>query len=347
MRVQQRIAFTLVELLVVIAIIGILIALLLPAVQAAREAARRSQCTNHLKQIGLAFHNHHDVHKFLPTGGRHWRDFVSWTGDDGSGNPESGFGQGAGFLYQILPYMEERNIHQANGAPGIYSQLYKDKGVHIITQAIPTFYCPTHRPANPDRARVGQRTYKDVVADDRPGTHLVGKNDYAGCCEANSTGELRQLYNNDTSLIRQAGFRSMLGGNPGALINVWKYPKPWSSNTSVREWTIAFKDIRDGTSNTYMVGEKKHGDHQIGSNPGDDNEGWTCGWDHDVIRRHDRRPMPNRNESGFHRFGSSHPGGVNFLFGDGAVHIVPYTIDLEVFARMGHRADGGTFTPPW
>jgi prepilin-type N-terminal cleavage/methylation domain-containing protein len=90
----SRRAFTLVELLVVIAIIGVLVGLLLPAVQAAREAARRTQCVNNMKQMGLALHNHHDIKKKFPAGGKTW-----------PGNA------GLGFHVFILPYMEEQNLY--------------------------------------------------------------------------------------------------------------------------------------------------------------------------------------------------------------------------------------------
>ena len=107
-RAQPQIVkgFTLVELLVVIAIIGILVALLLPAIQAAREAARRSQCQNNLKQLALGCLQHHDTFGMLPSGGWSWH----WTGD-----PDMGFGreQPGSWLYHILPFIEEDDLHAA------------------------------------------------------------------------------------------------------------------------------------------------------------------------------------------------------------------------------------------
>src|SRR5688572_15278490 len=120
LRIRRRTApqaFTLVELLVVIAIIGILVALLLPAIQAAREAARRTQCMNHVKQLATACMNLENAHKRFPTGG--WG--FDWVGDADRGYGED---QPGSWLYNILPYVEEQALHdmpkdgQASMAPG-------------------------------------------------------------------------------------------------------------------------------------------------------------------------------------------------------------------------------------
>ena len=120
---RVRPGFTLVELLVVIAIIGILVALLLPAIQAAREAARRTECKNKLKQMGLAALTHEDTQKHLPTGGWGWR----WSGD-----PDAGYGdrQPSGWYYNILAYTEESAIHDLgkDGNPTQITALQKAGG---------------------------------------------------------------------------------------------------------------------------------------------------------------------------------------------------------------------------
>ncbi|MBW3599472.1 MAG: DUF1559 domain-containing protein [Planctomycetes bacterium] len=122
-----RRGFTLVELLVVIAIIGILVALLLPAVQAAREAARRMSCSNHLKQIGLAFHNYHDTHKRIPYGGDN--------GPSGCCSPDNNNFAFYNWPYHILPYLEQENAYQA-GTASI---------ADLRTTVVEVFYCPTRR----------------------------------------------------------------------------------------------------------------------------------------------------------------------------------------------------------
>jgi hypothetical protein len=103
--------------------------------------------------------------------------------------------------------------------------------------------------------------------------------------------------------------------------------------------------VRDGTSNTILVGEKRLNQVGLGNFQGDDNEGYTSGWDHDVIRRTDREPRPDPNAAGAwgeERFGSAHPAGFQVVLADGSVRFLSYDIDLTNFSRMGQRSDGET-----
>jgi prepilin-type N-terminal cleavage/methylation domain-containing protein len=128
-RVHRRSAFTLVELLVVIAIIGILVALLLPAIQAAREAARRSQCLNNLKQIGMAYHHYHDAYRVFP-----------FTGDNGPTDccaPDAGQIHRYSWPFHILPFMEQQSVYEFGLIKANYSALQKT--------IVGTYYCPSRR----------------------------------------------------------------------------------------------------------------------------------------------------------------------------------------------------------
>src|SRR5262249_25029602 len=109
------VGFTLIELLVVIAIIAVLIGLLVPAVQKVREAAARIQCANNLKQLGLGLHNYHDTTSYFPTGGGDWWEGVSYKAD---GTPYVGQLQTAGWMYQILPFIEQDNLFKLKSISG-------------------------------------------------------------------------------------------------------------------------------------------------------------------------------------------------------------------------------------
>jgi prepilin-type N-terminal cleavage/methylation domain-containing protein len=163
---MKRVAFTLVELLVVIAIIGILVSLLLPAVQVAREAGRRMQCSNQLKQMSLAFHLHHDQFGRFPTGGWDWDTPPSYQGT----TPHIGSQQRAGWGFQVLPFLEANNTWLGGAELA-------------ISQTNPVFFCPSRRGpqvvimqdsyAPPVNGSALKHALCDYAASNREGTGVV------------------------------------------------------------------------------------------------------------------------------------------------------------------------------
>ncbi len=283
MRNGRRGGFTLVELLVVIAIIGILIALLLPAVQAAREAARRIQCTNNLAQLGLALQNYDSAYETLPPG------VVNPEGPIHSA-PQ---GYHVGWLVQLLPYIEEQvTFNYVDFSASVYDKANED----VMKTEIYAFACPS------DASR--------YAVEDR------WTSNYAGC-------------HHDVEAPIDAD-------NHGVFF----------LNSHVH-----LRDVPDGSTHTLFVGEKQMGERDLG---------WMSGTR--ATLRNTGTPINNASERRARLrardrgeevedpaaqsdlyvggFGSAHPGGANFVLGDGSVRFLSETIDQPVYEQLGHRADG-------
>jgi prepilin-type N-terminal cleavage/methylation domain len=330
---KKKNGFTLIELLVVIAIIATLVSILLPAVQQAREAARRSQCQNNLKQIGLAMHNFQDQFGQLPNGAR---DHDPATGY--SKNPlmstdsccDSRDRSGFSWLYWILPNMEQGVVFDlATDAmdPAPNATTTKNSANDLVSRSIVKSYtCPTRRPSQ--------------LWATAPNGHF--RADYAANAGQRTTEGMSKKSNS---------------GLEGAIARK-------DSGTTVLE------HFRDGTSNTILVGEKALNDLAQGSEGGD-NERWSnAGWDEDVVRfgaglladgtTYGITPIPdksatwnnagtwvtvrdkgNRSWGQWHPFfGSSHAGGANFVFGDGGVRNISFNIDDRTFRKLSLASDG-------
>ncbi|QDV39444.1 DUF1559 family PulG-like putative transporter [Tautonia plasticadhaerens] len=293
---RDRRGFTLIELLVVIAIIGVLIALLLPAVQSAREAARRAQCTNNLKQIGLALHNYHDVWGRFPMG--------SVRVDTPNGPYRRPF------LASMLPFLEQRNLFDSYNY-----DLSFQRPEQITTRAaiVNVFTCPSDE----------QQTFVNNGGNvtDVKGSYGVnwGQNTY---------------------------------GDQGL-------PAPFAIN-----YGATFADIRDGTTNTFLMSEliqtphplgqpvdvidrrgriwsEQPSSHQISTRIGPNSLAGDYGacWDRPDLKAPCIR---NLGQGQTHYLGSRsfHPGGVNTLFGDGSVRFIKDSIDLLVWRALSSRAGG-------
>ncbi len=312
MSVRLKRGFTLIELLVVIAIIGILIGLLLPAVQAAREAARLAQCANHLKQLGLACIQHHETHGPYPSGG--WG--YTWVG-----LPDGGFGpdQPGGWMYNILPFLEQETLHDM-GMGGSPAEIRIGSARRVSTPLV-FLYCPTRRrailyPAVASHTRQPQQT--------NPVTHVT-RNDYAA-----NGGTVKATTGGPSSMEAAKSFNWPSTANCNGIFQV--------------RGGVTIEQVSDGTSNTYMLGEKYLGpDHYFSGKDGGDNESAFCGHAHDIIRwgRPDWVPIQDRpGLSNSSRFGSAHGAGCQFVFCDGSVHLISYRIDGFTHERLSRRNDG-------
>ncbi|WP_425400134.1 DUF1559 domain-containing protein [Aeoliella sp.] len=335
-RSSPRLGFTLVELLVVIAIIGVLVALLLPAVQAAREAARRTKCKNQLKQLALGSLNHHDVMKHFQTGGWGWY----WVGD-----PDRGFGpdQPGGWVYNTLPFMEQAPLHDtgADGDPAVLSRDQRVGAQYVVTTPIDFMNCPSRRAA---------RTYT-------LGTNEGGSNGLFNALTPNEAGR------SDYAMCAGVAFNEFpnpYGQGPTnyteALTHNWpsnRLPyEPYMVGISYERSKVPMRRISDGTSNTYMIGERYIPvEHYEDGRWGADNETWCTGFNNDNYRVTGRLQGGNivalvpakdtePDNDGGGRFGSAHPAVWLMAFCDGSVHSLPFDIDWQVHRDLGNREDG-------
>lgn len=345
---RKRPGFTLIELLVVIAIIAVLIALLLPAVQAAREAGRRAQCSNNLKQMGLGALNFESANGFLPQGPYDGDPKAVTTAGaaDPTGSDYSKYDpccnaaspNGWNQFFKILPFMEQQQVYNLANftAPAIYqSRPANMNGEQDVSRvAVATFYCPTRR--------VNERYGSNLAT-------ATSRNDYAGCAgfmqgqyySCSGTAFTPPPPNGATPAvgITQSPNRGNTPGFKGAIV--------WSGLGAKRY----LGDFKDGTSNSILFAEKCL-PTKVFSSDGGDNEMWNnSGWDEDNIRYHfvpmadsvsaplsgvcNTPPTPDTGSTLWRRmFGSSHPGGLNTLLTDGSVRFIKFTVNPNTFRKL-------------
>ena len=344
--------FTLIELLVVIAIIGVLIALLLPAVQSAREAARRAQCTNNMKQIGLALHNYHDSHGSFPLGGVQ-RGF-SWNGQSNCLN----------WRALTLPYMEQEPLHDAiNFEVTITDNAVDGAAGFTAWMTMPSsFLCPSDGAhdngflpwggIDPARGIFATGAPPIDPATGAPAT-VVGVSNY--------TGSYGDNYVVGVLTPPGAPWETPVGTEPPPgqpRIGHHGFLGTRDSNGRLRgifdyrdSQTVNIAGIRDGTANTYLIGERLP--YQGGAGSIWALNGSAAGTTIPINWRTDLTDAPGCSPGVFGSsnwncrfsyaaggFKSEHPGGANFCMADGSVRFIKETINLPIHCALGSRAGG-------
>jgi hypothetical protein len=323
-----------------IAIVGVLMALVLSAVQAAREAARRAQCKNNLRQLAVAAVTHHEQIGHFPTSGWGWR----WVGD-----ADRGFGeeQPGNWTYNLLPFMEEQALHDlaGDGLPNLITPRQLEGGRRLTEAAIPILYCPSRRAAV---------AYPHIFYDVAPPINaawadVAGALDYAINC-GDTSGMPKNF--GPPSLQDSASFpwgitstgvplQSDISGIPLSPINAYLSPITGEygvNGISFRRSEVSLRHITDGASNTYLIGEW----HVTPDEYDMVGEGgaWcasltshACGFEQPILDGAD-------GTNPFTTFGSAHPSGFHVAYCDGRVHFVAYDVALGVHRAAANRKDG-------
>ena len=332
--VRRCSAITLIELLSAIAIVSVLVALLLPAVQSVRASARRARCQDNLKQIALALLAYHDIQTEFPCGG--------W-GHQWVGVPDRGVGrrQPGGWIYSVLPYVEERELHDLGSreSGAMADDLYSQR----LQTPLSLFVCPSRRPCSAWPI-ADQFSY---VRTPKPfgNVAVVARADYA-------------INGGASHVFSFGGPADLKQGDDAQFWRNAPHPKNFSGVSHLRI-AASLRSVVDGASHTYLVGEKHVGteSYSTGASPGD-NESLYAGYCTDLHRfagaienmKLSLSPLaapsndtvsPVSGIPGYVRFGSTHSAGVNMAYCDGSVHFNAYGIDPEVHFRAGHRNDDG------
>jgi prepilin-type N-terminal cleavage/methylation domain-containing protein/prepilin-type processing-associated H-X9-DG protein len=356
MRTSSRRGFTLIELLVVIAIISVLIALLLPAVQAAREAARRAQCTNNLKQIGLAMHNYIDSNNLFPPGAISVAD-APWTGN------------GLCWRALTLPYMEGNTLYNAinTSLPAYADSTFGGASMYTAWVVVPSqWLCPSDGQNGNGLLPVGTPTgqWSGSTSNTTPVNPATGQQ--VGLVPvSNYCGSFGDNYaSHYIALPWETPYATnLIAGQPRI-----GWPGPWGVNQSspgspvapglrgmfdyFGAQTVTLQSVTDGLSNTILVGEVLP--YQTADLNFWNFNGSVAGttipinWNSNTVNPSSSTcynhwqdyPVGCRFDYDSTGFKSQHPGGANFLFGDGSCHFLKASLNAMTYAALGSRAGG-------
>ena len=311
--------FTLIELLVVIAIIAVLIALLLPAVQQAREAARRSQCKNNLKQIGLAMHNYHDSFKLFPPGNFN-RLYEYQPGNDSAG------GNRKNWMHMLLPYIDQGPLYNqfapymSNGTDAL------NWPANLINTVIPVLMCPT-QPGGPKISNMGQGFFGNYVM-------CSGSLDMAANVGGNAKSEKLDGLMFSISSI---SLRDVTDGSSNTLMTSEVILPPNNSGAGPAGCYVGAYDYRGAYYNSASPGILFTAINPPNTSVKD--QLWNACADSP-----DGRATCSgcASSSALNHARSYHTGGVHVVMGDGAVRFVSDNINRTLFQYLGSRNDGNT-----